>query len=55
MTASQITTAATCTVVVVALTAMAWAEAGPVAALLLTGGLVLIGVGIWAGEDRGVR
>jgi len=26
-----------------------------VAALLLTGGLVLIGVGIWAGEDRGAR
>ena len=55
MTAGQIATAATCTVFVVALTAIAWAEAGPVAALLLTGGLVLLGVGIWAGEDRGAR
>ena len=26
-----------------------------VAALLLTGGLVLLGVGIWAGEDRGAK
>jgi len=26
-----------------------------VAALLLTGGLVLLAAGIWAGEDRGVR
>jgi len=26
-----------------------------VAALLLTGGLVLLAAGIWAGEDRGAR
>jgi len=26
-----------------------------VAALLLTGGLVLLAAGIWAGEDRGTR
>ena len=55
MTAGQIATTATCTVVVVALTAAAWAEAGPVAALLLTGGLVLLAAGIWAGEDTGAR
>ena len=50
MTAAQVATAATCTVVVVALTAAAWVEAGPVAALALTGGLVLLAAGIWAGE-----
>ena len=55
MTAGQIATAATCTVVVVALVAVAWAEAGPVAALALTGGLVLLAAGIWAGEDRGAK
>jgi len=55
MTAGQIATAATCTAVVVALTVAAWAEAGPVAALLLTGGLVLLAAGIWAGEDRGAK
>jgi len=55
VTAGQIATAATCTVVVGALTTAAWAEAGPVAALLLTGGLVLLAVGIWAGEDRGAK
>ena len=55
VTATQVATAATCTVVVVALTAVAWAEAGPVAACVLTGGLVLLAAGIWAGEDRGAR
>ena len=55
MTAAHVVTAATCTVVVVALTAVAWAEAGPVAALVLTGGLVLLAAGIWAGEDTGAR
>ena len=55
MTTAQVATAATCTVTVVALTAVAWAEAGPVAALLLTGGLVLLAAGIWAGEDRGAK
>jgi len=55
VTTTQVATAATCTVVVGALTAAAWAEAGPVAALLLTGGLVLLAAGIWAGEDRGAK
>ena len=55
MTATQIATAATCTVVVVALTAVAWAEAGPGVALLCAAGLVLLAAGIWAGEDRGAR
>jgi len=55
VTAGQIATAATCTVVVATLTAAAWAEAGPLAALLLTGGLVLLAAGIWAGEDTGAR
>ena len=55
MTGGQVATAATCTVVVVALTAAAWAEAGPVAACVLTGGLVLLAAGIWAGEERGAR
>lgn len=55
MSAGQIATAATCTVVVAALAAIAWAEAGPVAACVLTGGLVLLAAGIWAGEDRGAR
>ena len=55
MSATQVATTATCTVVVVALTAIAWAEAGPVAALILGGGLVLLAAGIWAGEDRGAK
>ena len=55
MTATQIATTATCAVVVVALTAIAWAEAGPVAALVLGGGLVLLAAGIWAGKDRGAK
>jgi len=55
VTVTQVVTVTTCTVVVVALTAMAWAEAGPVVALLCTGGLVLLAAGIWAGEDRGAK
>lgn len=55
MTAGRVITAAAVTAAAAYLIRLAWSEGEPGLAAALTGGLVLIGVGIWLDEDRGAR
>ena len=53
MTAARLVTAGSVGIVAGLIITVAWAEGGPVAGLMVTGGLVLIGAAAWSDGSRG--